>query len=374
MSESKSSMKLPDSLIICSSPNGRGIHRYCQGLARVGGIPILSPERKIGYALWEQFGIVAHLQKVLKARYLFFVNTRVSPLLWPFLSWQRTVVVVHDLMETSWMEDKKIEEKGLLSVIKVRLNTWLIRESICRAQTIVVNSRTTLGILENAVGVEKKVIRCIRPLPSFSSLLLKTIDPVLEIEGFEYKILAVTGHSKNKALSDYFLVAERILSVVNESVEFNMVGVDVRRLNARERDIYNRYKRQIRLHYRVSDSELLQKYVDSDLFVSLSYMEGFGIPVADALGFGMNVIVRDIDVYRELAGSAVRDGGNCNIVQDWTGCARLIEQGVYTEKLAKGRISRRYRASRRQVKYAEHIAKAEFDVKSELSSVVHGAG
>ena len=93
-------MTLKRSLIVCSSPNGRGIYRYARGLARVGSVPILCPKTKSGFMLWEQLGLIGHLSDILRARYVFFANTRVSPLLWPFIDWKRTVVVMHDLMMT----------------------------------------------------------------------------------------------------------------------------------------------------------------------------------------------------------------------------------------------------------------------------------
>lgn len=52
----------------------------------------------------------------------------------------------------------------------------------------------------------------------------------------------------------------------------------------------------------VSNEELIRLYKEASLFVSLSYDEGFGIPVLEALYCGCPVLLSDIPVYRECFG------------------------------------------------------------------------
>ena len=50
----------------------------------------------------------------------------------------------------------------------------------------------------------------------------------------------------------------------------------------------------------IEDPLLYFLYLNTNYFVSLSLNEGFGIPVFEALRFGVNLILSDISVYREL--------------------------------------------------------------------------
>ena len=58
-----------------------------------------------------------------------------------------------------------------------------------------------------------------------------------------------------------------------------------------------------RIHFypRVDDSALRLAYAGADAMVHASLMEGFGIPVIEALACGTGLILSDIPVYREIA-------------------------------------------------------------------------
>lgn len=58
-----------------------------------------------------------------------------------------------------------------------------------------------------------------------------------------------------------------------------------------------------RVHFRprVDDHELRLAYAGADALVHASLMEGFGIPVIEALACGTGLVLSDIPVYREIA-------------------------------------------------------------------------
>jgi len=60
---------------------------------------------------------------------------------------------------------------------------------------------------------------------------------------------------------------------------------------------------QDRIHFQpwVDDAMLRHAYAGADALVSASLMEGFGIPVIEALACGTGLILSDIPVYREIA-------------------------------------------------------------------------
>jgi glycosyltransferase involved in cell wall biosynthesis len=55
----------------------------------------------------------------------------------------------------------------------------------------------------------------------------------------------------------------------------------------------------------VSDQELLQEYESATYLIQASHAEGFGLPIVEALSHGIEVIARDIPVFREIAGDSI---------------------------------------------------------------------
>ena len=58
---------------------------------------------------------------------------------------------------------------------------------------------------------------------------------------------------------------------------------------------------RVHFHSRVDDATLRLAYAGADALVHASRMEGFGIPVIEALACGTGLILSDIPVYREIA-------------------------------------------------------------------------
>ena len=52
-----------------------------------------------------------------------------------------------------------------------------------------------------------------------------------------------------------------------------------------------------------SDKELVELYKSSDCLIAASYGEGFGLPLIEAASYEINILARDIPVFREVAGS-----------------------------------------------------------------------
>jgi glycosyltransferase involved in cell wall biosynthesis len=54
----------------------------------------------------------------------------------------------------------------------------------------------------------------------------------------------------------------------------------------------------------VDDEGLLRAYVEADLVLSPSYIEGFGLPLVEGAALGKPLMVSDIEVYREVCGDS----------------------------------------------------------------------
>ncbi|MEN9536870.1 MAG: hypothetical protein RLZZ178_867 [Verrucomicrobiota bacterium] len=55
----------------------------------------------------------------------------------------------------------------------------------------------------------------------------------------------------------------------------------------------------------MDDASLAHAYGQAHALIAASYVEGFGLPLVEALGRGLSVIASDIPVFREIAGAAV---------------------------------------------------------------------
>lgn len=61
-----------------------------------------------------------------------------------------------------------------------------------------------------------------------------------------------------------------------------------------------------RLHWidRPDDKVLISLYNDCDILLAPSFGEGYGLPIAEAGRFGLGLLLRDLPVFREIAGSS----------------------------------------------------------------------
>jgi alpha-1,2-rhamnosyltransferase len=59
----------------------------------------------------------------------------------------------------------------------------------------------------------------------------------------------------------------------------------------------------VHLHHDVSDAELRFAFMHARALVYPSYAEGFGLPLVEALRYGLPVLASDIPIFREIAGA-----------------------------------------------------------------------
>ena len=120
--------------------------------------------------------------------------------------------------------------------------------------------------------------------PSF--LMVGTLEPR---KGYRHIIDAFTR---------LWLGGEDVNLVIVGKIGWNMEGL-VRRLQSHQ----ELGKRLIWLQG-VSDEYLERIYADSTVLIAASEGEGFGLPIIEAAQHGLPVVLRDIPVFREVAGDA----------------------------------------------------------------------
>lgn len=90
----------------------------------------------------------------------------------------------------------------------------------------------------------------------------------------------------------------------------------------------------------ISNEELKQKYVESDVLAFVSTHEGFGMPIVEAQIIGRPVITSNLLSMPEVAGNGAHIVDPYNIDEIREGIQKLIDDKVYRELLvANGRIN-----------------------------------
>ena len=157
---------------------------------------------------------------------------------------------------------------------------------------------------------------CVQELHSFSSgkifnigLGLDTINlyhPVNDVKKNNYsnpekKVIFFLGDTRpRKGMADFIAAAE---SVFASETDLVLWIASKEKTNIQTGVPYQ-------LFIRPSDAELVRLYTASDVFVSASWYEGFGLPPLEAMACGAAVIMTDSRGVREFA----EDGSNCLIV------------------------------------------------------------
>jgi glycosyltransferase involved in cell wall biosynthesis len=207
-----------------------------------------------------------------------------------------TFVTLHDLYPYDVPEN--------FGFPKVLFNQLVLRRCLQAVDAIACVSKSTLVRLEGleprlALAKAAVIYNCVesQPLLSASSPLPQWSD--------EQFLLCVAQHRRNKNILFLLRVFERLLRAgrVADRTLLVIVGIPGPETNA-----ILRYLAKAKMADRVillnglSEEQLQWCYCNAELLLAPSLVEGFGLPVAEALLAGCRVICSDIPAFRELGG------------------------------------------------------------------------
>jgi glycosyltransferase involved in cell wall biosynthesis len=211
-----------------------------------------------------------------------------------------TVVTLHDLYPYDVPEN--------FGFPKVLFNQVVLRHCLRAADAIASVSKSTLARLERIeprLARSKAVViqNCVAPYPRPSAL-----RPLPQWSGEPF-LLCVAQHRRNKNILFLLRVFERLLrtGAVSHGTRLLIVGIP-----GPETDAIHRFLAAAGIADRVvllnglSDEELQWCYRSCVLLLAPSLIEGFGLPVAEALLAGCRIICSDIPAFRELGGDHCR--------------------------------------------------------------------
>jgi glycosyltransferase involved in cell wall biosynthesis len=207
-----------------------------------------------------------------------------------------TVVTLHDLYPYDVPQN--------FGFPKVLFNKLVLRQCLRAADAIACVSQSTLARLEGmeprlalkkAVVIHNSVAAQPRVSPS---------SPLPQWSGEPF-LLCVAQHRRNKNLLFLLQVFERLLRThrVAQHTRLVIVGIPGPETNAILRFLAAAgIADRVLLLNGLSDEELEWCYRNCALLLAPSLIEGFGLPVAEALLAGCNVICSDIPAFREVGG------------------------------------------------------------------------
>jgi len=308
--------------IFCSSPNYRGIHQYSIYLTRLlhGLYPVsyFIPSFSsrffprlfsfIAQIIWEIFpGFPSHQIDVE-----IFSSPRLP--LSTFLFWQKRPlrgVVIHDFIQ--YLESASPSylirvyfKVGLLEFLKCCVHTLYSLSSLKCADFVIFNSCFTATSFSNCLPDQERRLSAhsltLHPAPSFKKEAV--LDALNLLPSYDVSktvnlhIITGSSPSKNTALLEatLFCLKEQ---VPNHSIDFviNIFGYDSTVLSSLSDSRFS-----VNCHPRsVSEIELIRSYLYSDIFLSTSSQEGFGIPLLDSILFDLCCITTPIDPFLEIA-------------------------------------------------------------------------
>lgn len=230
-----------------------------------------------GYT-WEQIELPYFLRKQGSPLLLNFCNT--APLLY-----QNQFVTIHDL---AFMHHPEWFAKGFAKVYR-----YLVPRIAKRSKKIITVSQTISNQLQKVLGVNvAKVMVAYNGIPNH----LTNDSKANEVPKKPF-ILTVSSINPRKNLP--FLI-EAFAQSRLQNYQLIIVGAKQAVFQQQVLQVPN----NVSFVGYINNDELIQLYKQSELFVSLSLDEGFGIPVLEALHFQCPVLLSDIAVYKECFGNS----------------------------------------------------------------------
>ena len=252
-----------------------------------------------------------------------------------------TVVTLHDLYPYDIPEN--------FGFPKVLFNRAVLQQCLREADVIACVSESTLSRLkhlaprfvEKATVVYNSVVPPVRGTAEF---------PLPERAGLPF-LLCVAQHRRNKNILLALRVFERLLRVrqLHAETRLFIVGITGPETQAiRDFVAAKGLAHAVVLLNGISDAQLQWCYFNCSLVLAPSALEGFGLPVAEALLAGCRIVCSDIPAFRELGRSHCRFVPlGSNAVEEFADAVRvtLLEQipkPILLPQLSPAVIAERY--------------------------------
>lgn len=238
--------------------------------------------------MWVSHTIVKKLQLAKNDVVLYPGNTM------PFFTGNcKKILVIHDLL----FRHGNLCEKSLYFYL-FRLHKYIyIPRSLKQANHIIAISEFT----------KKEIVSTYNVNPSKVSVIYNSFDfskyysdkPQNDIPDFPY-VLSVCSSVKHK---NHKFLLQSFMTMCENNKDFHLIIVG--QLHKSAIKFYNNLDSEVkkRIHYmrNLSNADLRELYVNAKYYISSSLYEGLGMPVVEALYFGVPLILSDIEIHKEVS-------------------------------------------------------------------------
>lgn len=210
----------------------------------------------------------------------------------------KSVLTIHDTAIVDYNSQSKLQE------VYHRWLWYLLPLKFATKVTCI--SNTTKLHLEKYTKRKDIVVIYNAIDPSFKTVIK---DP----NQVPYNILII-GTNPNKNLERTILALESVCCKIT------IIGI----LNESQRQLLNSLEIEYESKSNLSDDEILQEYINSDIVSFISLFEGFGMPVIEANKTGRPVITSTIPVLKEVAGDSAVFVNPLDVADMHNGFVRLF--------------------------------------------------
>jgi glycosyltransferase involved in cell wall biosynthesis len=205
-----------------------------------------------------------------------------------------TVVSLHDLYPFDIPEN--------FGRVKGMLNRQVMRQCLRSADAIACVSECTRQQLGYRLGdgFADKAVTIPNSVEPTSCSSARGPHPLCKGQPF---LLCIAQHRRNKNISLALRVLERSLQsgAIAQTTQLVIIGVPGPETESIQRQIREAHLgRKVVILTGISDAELQWCYRNCELLLAPSVVEGFGLPVVEALLAGCRVVCSDIPAFREI--------------------------------------------------------------------------
>ncbi len=208
-----------------------------------------------------------------------------------------TVLTLHDLYPYEIPQNFRFPQ--------VIVNRLILKQCLRNVDAVACVSDTTMARMRQYVptSIQEKAVRiynCVEPEPQ------RVVRPPIPDWLGEPFLLCVAQHRRNKNIALLLQAFHRLLvaSSVPSAMKLVIVGIEgpeTRRIRQLMSDL--ELDSRVFLLRGLSEPELQWCYARCEVLVIPSKIEGFGLPVAEALMVGCRVVCSDIPALREIGGA-----------------------------------------------------------------------
>lgn len=262
----------------------------------------------------------------------------------------KTLLVVHDLL---FMYGNLCERTPYFYLFRLQQALYE-PQGIRKANKVIAISEFTKRDIVDKIHVRSDKIETIYNFfcfDKYKSNITKQIDNI----SYPYILSVCSGvwHKNHQILLEAFneLVKE------NDDIHLVIVGS----LNEKAIPFYDSIKKEVksRIHFykHISNEDIAYLYINTKCFVSASLFEGLGMPVVEAMWFGVPVVLSDIEIHREVSfdkGIYFSSTSSHDLFIKEKG---VLDGTITPQVVNKEIIEARYSSSSTSLKYIDEINK-----------------